>query len=60
VVVLESGHVIEVGPPEDLIRRGGHFAALVALEEAGWDWQEILLPLAEGSHPAHTTIAQTG
>ena len=27
------------GPPGELIRRGGRFAALLELEAAGWDWQ---------------------
>jgi len=40
VVVLDAGEVIEEGPPDDLIRRGGRFAALVELEAAGWDWRE--------------------
>jgi ATP-binding cassette subfamily B protein len=39
IVVLEGGHVVEQGAPEELIRRGGRFAALVELEAAGWDWQ---------------------
>jgi ATP-binding cassette subfamily B protein len=26
--------------PDELIRRGGRFAALVELEAAGWDWRE--------------------
>ena len=39
VVVLEGGRIVEEGPPEALIRRGGKFAALVELEAAGWDWQ---------------------
>ncbi len=39
VIVLEEGHVVEQGPPDELIRRGGRFAALVELEEAGWNWQ---------------------
>jgi ATP-binding cassette, subfamily B, multidrug efflux pump len=38
VVVLEAGVVVEEGPPEALIRAGGRFAALVELEDAGWDW----------------------
>jgi ATP-binding cassette subfamily B protein len=42
VVVLESGQVVEEGAPEDLIRQGGRFAALVELEAAGWDWQSDL------------------
>ncbi|MGE3272299.1 MAG: ABC transporter ATP-binding protein [Chloroflexota bacterium] len=40
VIVLEGGHIIEEGPPGDLIRRGGRFATLVELEAAGWDWQD--------------------
>ncbi len=40
VIVLDAGRVVEEGPPEELIRRGGRFAALVELEAAGWDWRE--------------------
>jgi len=39
VLVLEAGRVVEEGPPEELIRRGGRFAALLELEAAGWAWQ---------------------
>jgi ATP-binding cassette subfamily B protein len=39
VVVLQEGRVVEQGPPDELIRQGGRFAALVELEAAGWDWQ---------------------
>jgi len=39
VLVMEGGRIVEQGPPEELIRRGGRFAALVELEAAGWDWQ---------------------
>ena len=39
VLVLEAGQIVEGGPPEELIRRGGRFAALLELEAAGWDWQ---------------------
>jgi len=39
VLVLEAGQVVEEGAPEELIRRGGRFAALLELESAGWDWQ---------------------
>ena len=38
VLVLEGGHIVEQGPPDELIRRGGRFAALLAMEAAGWDW----------------------
>jgi ATP-binding cassette subfamily B protein len=39
VLVLEAGQIVEEGPPGELIRRGGRFAALLELEAAGWDWQ---------------------
>jgi ATP-binding cassette, subfamily B, multidrug efflux pump len=39
VLVMEAGQIVEVGPPAELIRRGGRFAALLELEAAGWDWQ---------------------
>jgi ATP-binding cassette subfamily B protein len=39
VLVMDAGQIVEVGPPEELIRRGGRFAALLELEAAGWDWQ---------------------
>ncbi len=38
VIVLEEGQIVEQGEPEDLGRRKGRFAALLALEAAGWDW----------------------
>jgi ATP-binding cassette subfamily B protein len=40
VVVMEAGRIIEEGSPDELMHRGGRFAALVELETAGWDWQE--------------------
>jgi len=39
VVVLEAGEIIEEGPPAELARRGGRFAAFLEMEEAGWDWR---------------------
>jgi ATP-binding cassette, subfamily B, multidrug efflux pump len=39
VLVMEAGRIVEGGPPDELIRRGGRFAALLELEAAGWDWQ---------------------
>ena len=39
VLVLEAGQIVEEGAPEELIRRGGRFAALLELEAAGWGWQ---------------------
>ena len=38
VIVLEAGRVAEQGTPADLLDAGGRFAALAALDEAGWDW----------------------
>jgi ATP-binding cassette subfamily B multidrug efflux pump len=39
VIVLDDGHIVEEGSPDELIRNGGRFAAWVELEAAGWDWQ---------------------
>jgi ATP-binding cassette subfamily B protein len=39
VLVMAGGRIIEQGAPGDLLTSGGHFAALAALEDAGWDWQ---------------------
>ena len=39
VIVLERGRIIEMGTPDELIRKGGRFAALLELEAAGWDWR---------------------
>jgi ATP-binding cassette subfamily B protein len=39
VLVMDAGKIVESGTPEELIRRGGRFAALLELEAAGWDWQ---------------------
>ena len=39
VIVIEGGKIVEEGPPEALVQRGGRFAALVELEAAGWAWQ---------------------
>jgi len=40
VIVLDDGRIVEQGCPDDLIQRGGWFAALVELEEAGWNWRD--------------------
>lgn len=39
VIVLEAGRIVEEGSPDELIRRGGRFAAFLELEAAGWDWR---------------------
>lgn len=39
ILVMDAGQIVESGRPEELIRRGGQFAALLDLEAAGWDWQ---------------------
>jgi ATP-binding cassette subfamily B protein len=39
VLVMEAGRLVEEGTPDELLARGGRFAALVELEAAGWDWQ---------------------
>jgi ATP-binding cassette subfamily B multidrug efflux pump len=42
VLVMENGRIVEEGTPAELIRKKGRFAALLELEEAGWDWQSGL------------------
>ncbi|MGE5378160.1 MAG: ABC transporter ATP-binding protein [Bacteroidota bacterium] len=39
VIVLDHGRILEMGTPDELIRKSGRFAALLELEAAGWDWQ---------------------
>jgi len=39
VIVLDRGYIVEEGPPGELARRPGRFAALLELEAAGWDWR---------------------
>jgi len=39
VIVLEHGRILEMGTPDELIRKGGRFSALLELEAAGWDWR---------------------
>ncbi|MBI2887914.1 MAG: ABC transporter ATP-binding protein [Chloroflexi bacterium] len=39
IIVLDKGRIIEEGPPSELAANGGHFAALLELEAAGWDWR---------------------
>jgi ABC-type multidrug transport system fused ATPase/permease subunit len=39
VVLVADGRVVDEGDPRDLLSGPSTFADLVALEEAGWDWQ---------------------
>jgi ATP-binding cassette subfamily B protein len=39
VIVLSAGRVIEHGTPTQLLATDSTFAGLLAIEEAGWDWQ---------------------
>lgn len=39
VIVLGNGRITEQGTPTDLLAADTTFAALCALENAGWDWQ---------------------
>ena len=38
VIVMDDGRVVEEGPPSELARARGHFAAFLGLEAAGWAW----------------------
>jgi ATP-binding cassette, subfamily B, multidrug efflux pump len=38
VIVLDRGQVVEEGAPDELVRNGGYFAALLELEASGWNW----------------------
>src|SRR5215210_3938647 len=44
VIVLDRGRIVEEGAPAALVRDGGHFAALLELETAGWDWRAASSP----------------
>jgi ATP-binding cassette subfamily B protein len=39
ILVMDNGRIVEEGSPEELVRLGGRFAALLELEAAGWDWR---------------------
>ncbi len=39
ILVMENGRIVEQGTPQDLVQKGGRFAALLELEAAGWDWR---------------------
>jgi ATP-binding cassette subfamily B protein len=42
VIVLSTGRIIEHGTPAQLLATDSTFAALLAIEEAGWDWEHHL------------------
>jgi ATP-binding cassette subfamily B protein len=42
IVVMSAGRIIEQGTPARLVSTDSTFAALVAMEEAGWDWEREL------------------
>ena len=42
VLVLERGRIIEAGPPEDLMRRGGHFRGAADLQSADDESRRLL------------------
>ena len=46
MIVLENGQILEMGTPEELIRKNGRFAALLELEKAGWDWHNNSVKLS--------------
>ncbi len=37
IILLEQGRIVEAGTPAALIEQGGRFAAMLALEQAGWN-----------------------
>jgi ATP-binding cassette subfamily B multidrug efflux pump len=58
IVVLHAGRIVEHGAPADLVSTGGRFAALAALDEAGWDWSGARH--AAGSAPTRRTHRHPG
>lgn len=60
VVVMEAGRIVEEGAPGELISRAGRFAALAALDEAGWEWSGTTVDRRAGvSQPGHPVIAES-
>ena len=37
--MLSAGRIVEQGTPTELTATDSRFAALLAIEEAGWDWE---------------------
>src|SRR5258708_38514152 len=59
VIVMDAGRIVEQGAPGDLVNAGGRFAALAALDEAGWDWSGApARDRAAGAAP-HLVVADT-
>jgi ATP-binding cassette subfamily B protein len=50
VIVLSAGAILEHGTPTQLLATNSTFAALSAIEDAGWDWEHDL-----DSTPFHTS-----
>jgi ATP-binding cassette subfamily B multidrug efflux pump len=60
VVVMEAGRIVEEGAPGELISTAGRFAALAALDEAGWDWSGTTADRrVDVGEPAHPVIAES-
>jgi ATP-binding cassette subfamily B protein len=59
VVVMEAGRIVEEGAPGELIDAGGRFAALAALDEAGWEWSGTTVDGRAGATPRHTVVAES-
>jgi ABC-type multidrug transport system fused ATPase/permease subunit len=55
VIVLHAGRIAEQGAPADLVAVGGRFAALAALDDAGWDWSGGQAPDGAGD-PQHGSV----
>ena len=59
VLLVEDGRIVEHGAPATLMSTDSRFADLVALEEAGWDWQgESSTP--DASHPGSPARSTAG
>ncbi|MEE1159457.1 MAG: hypothetical protein UHS51_08540 [Atopobiaceae bacterium] len=41
IVVLDRGHVVERGAPEDLLQQGGAFAHMVSLQSKAAEWSLV-------------------
>jgi ATP-binding cassette subfamily B protein len=57
VIVLHAGQIAERGTPAGLLAAGGRFAALAALEDAGWEWSGAPAPGSDSANPQHATAS---